>query len=469
MDRGAAARRRTTFAALAFRAKSKTLRRRSGAFLAELMHQQTLPPEQLRELQWESATRMLSWATESTGFYRKFYADHGVEVPAIRSWDDWDAIPTIDRTVVKENSAAFESTEAGPRTVRAAKTGGSTGQPLQTKHDSRVPTLALAWRMYSWWGIEPWDDLARVGRWGFGRMDSLKNGVQWWPSRQTYLDAGLMSPESMASFHQRIRAIRPALLEGYVGSMLEFADFLEESGLETPPLTAVATTAAPLTTSVRRRLETFFQAPVYDEYRGSEFGWIAGECSARNGLHTFADARFVEVVDEHGRRLPPGEVGELVVTDLTNRVFPLIRYRLGDRGAMVDTPCPCGVTLPLMSQPEGRSTDIIRLPSGRSIGHRLMGMFGGHPDSVRLFQIHQRADYSIVVRVVLGAGPDSAQHVETAVEALRQRVQDEVPITTEYVDGLPFTGGKVKYVVSDLAPATPPAPTGSGEPTAPAT
>ena len=70
-------------------------------------------------------------------------------------------------------------------------------------------------------------------------------------------------------------AIRPALLEGYVGSMLEFADFLEGAGLRMPPLRALATTAAPLTGSARRRLETFFDAPVYDEYRGSEFGWSA--------------------------------------------------------------------------------------------------------------------------------------------------------------------------------------------------
>ena len=85
------------------------------------------------------------------------------------------------------------------------------------------------------------------------------------------------------------------------------------------------------------------------------------------------------------------------------------------------------------------------------------------PDSVRLFQIHQRADYSIVVRVVLGAGDASTRHVEAAVEGLRQRIGHEVPITTEYVDRLPFTGGKVKYVLSDLTPSTAPGvPTAAG-------
>lgn len=444
---------RSAFAEMAFRAKSATVRRGNGAFLRELLQQQTMDPGALRDLQWARASAMLRWATEGTSFYPEFYAGHGVDVSAVRGWEDWARLPILDRTVVKEHAAGFLSTEARPRNLRHAKTGGSTGQPLRTEHDARVPTLALAWRMYSWWGVQPWDDLARVGRWGFGRTDALKNAVQWWPTRQTYVDAGLLGPESMRGFHRRMVATRPALLEGYVGSMLELADFLEDEGLRVPPLTAVATTAAPLTTSVRRRLEAFFDAPVYDEYRGSEFGWIAGECRERRGMHAFADVRLVEVVDEEGRLLPPGEVGDLVITDLTNRVFPLVRYRVGDRGALLDEPCACGVTLPLMGQPEGRTTDVLRLPSGRTMGHRLMGMFGKHPDSVRLFQIHQRADHSIVVRVVLGPDPDSTAHVESAVEELRDRIGREVPVTAEYVDELPFTGGKVKYVISDVVPS----------------
>lgn len=446
---------RASLAESAFRAKAATVRRRSGAFSRELMANQALAPEALRDLQWGRATGMLRWATEATTFYPEHLARHGVDLDDVRGWDDWAQLPIIDRTDVKEHSAGFRTAEARPGNVREAKTGGSTGQPLRTMQDARVPSLALAWRMYSWWGVQPWDDLARLARWGFGRADDLRNTLQWWPSRQTYLDAALISPDSMRAFHRKVTASRPALLEGYVGSMLELADFLEAEGLRLPRLTAVATTAAPLTTSVRRRLESFFEAPVYDEYRCSEFGWMAGECRERDGLHVFADARLVEVVDDDGRPLPAGEVGHLVVTDLSNRVFPLIRYRIGDRGALAGEPCPCGVTLPVMRQPEGRVTDVLRLPSGRSLNHRLMAMFSGHPDSVRLFQIHQHADHSITVRVVPGHAHDSAVHVEAAVEELRRRIDHEVPVTTEYVDDLPFTGGKIKYVVSDVAPGVP--------------
>ena len=73
-----------------------------------------------------------------------------------------------------------------------------------------------------------------------------------------------------------------------------------------------------------------------DEYRGSETLWMAGECRLQTGLHVFADARKIEVVDDEGRSLPAGEVGDIVVTDLANRVFPIVRYRLGDRGSLME-------------------------------------------------------------------------------------------------------------------------------------
>ena len=435
---------------VAFDAKLRTVRRDSGAFYRDLLANERLSPDELRELQWRRAQSIVDFALRQTAFYPRHYAQLGVTPGTQLTPEDWSRLPVLDRTTVKANSADMASSEANDRTSRPALTGGSTGEPLKTKHDARVPTLALSWRMYRWWGVQPWDNLARIGRWGFGRKATLKNDVTWWPTKQRYMDAGLITPESMRRFHRDITRIRPALIEGYVGAMLEFADFVEAEGLRIDPPKAVATTAAPLTSASRARLESVFGAPVYDEYRGAEVGWMAGECRERDGLHTFADTRLIEVVDKDGTPLPPGETGDIVLTDLTNRVFPLIRYRLGDRGTLMDGTCACGVTLPRMQQPDGRSTDVLRLPGGRSMGHRLMGMFGNHPEAVRLFQIHQRADYSIVVRVVQGDGADARTHIEEAVEVLRRRVDGAVPVTVEYVDSLPFSGGKIKYVTSDV-------------------
>lgn len=435
-----------------FTVKSRTVRRSSGEYLAELLRNQHLSADELARLQSHRATSIARFAAESTGYYRRLFADHGIDAARLDDPAEWERIPITERAQLKEHDAELRPANS-ERFAREALTGGSTGVPLRTAQDSRVPSLALAWRMYSWWGVQPWDDLARLGRWGFGRFDTLRNRLQWWPSKQLYLDASLMDADSMREFHRAIVRTRPTLIEGYVGGVLDFADFLEAEGLTIPTPIAIATTASPLPPSTRRRIESVLGAPVYDEYRGAEMSWAAGECRMQDGLHIFADAKKLEVVDTNGRPLPAGEVGDIVVTDLANRVFPIIRYRLGDRGSLIDGTCACGVSLPRMAQPDGRITDVLRLPSGMAVT-RLTVMFAKHPESVRLFQIRQNADYSIVVRVVLGPGTDATRHIEDEVEILRRRVAGEVPVTLEYVDSLPHTGAKTKYVISDVPTRT---------------
>lgn len=439
-----------TLKAATFAAKASTVKSAAGRFHSELLANERMSPAALATLQDHLALGIVRTAMSTSSYYRNTYGALGVDPETLAEPGEWAKLPILDRATVKERGAEFPTPDAVGRNVREARTGGSTGEPLRTMHDARVPSLALSWRMYSWWGVQPYDDLARIGRWNFGRRATVKNTVSWWPTRQVYLDASEITTQSMTAFHSSLNRIRPRLLEGYVGALLEFADFLERKGLSVPTPLAVATTAAPLTSSARLRLESVLGAPVYDEYRGSEFGWMAGECEQRDGLHIFSDVRRIEVVDGNGDPAALGELGDLVITDLRNRVFPLIRYRTGDRGILRAEPCSCGRSLPLMEQPQGRTIDMIRLPSGAVLAHRITGMFGAHPEAVRLFQIHQLADHSITIRVVPGDGAHARSLIESTVQDLRNRIHDEVPVRIDYVDSLPYTGGKTKYIISDV-------------------
>lgn len=436
--------------AVAFSVKGRTARRSASRAYRWLLANETRPRDQLDCLTAQSSAAIAQFAASDSPFYRDLYSSRQISLDDLADPQVWHELPVVDRSMLKEHSADVVARSATPAVMREALTGGSTGEPLRSFHDTRVPTLPLSWRMYRWWGVEPWDDIARVGRWGFGRRASIVNALQWWPTRQIYADAALIDRGALEEFTEQVARVKPVLIEGYVGAMLELATFIEISGRQLPAPRAVATTAAPLTEGARTRLQDVFGAPVYDEYRGAELGWMAGECQRQEGLHCFTDMRRIEILDDHGRPQPPGVVGDVVVTDLFNRVFPLVRYRLGDRGSMIETVCPCGVTLPLMDKPDGRTTDLLRLPSGVAVGHRLMGMFGSCPDAVRLFQIFQAADYAVTVRVVRGSHPNAEAQIEAAVSALRGRLRHEVPVRTEYVDRLPYIKGKLKYVMSEV-------------------
>src|SRR5499427_1225585 len=120
--------------------------------------------------------------------------------------------------------------------------------------------------------------------------------------------------------------------------------------------------AEPWTDGVRRALEAGLGCPAYDIYGLSEIigPGVSGECEARDGLHIADDHFLPEIVDPvSGVVLEPGREGELVVTTLTKRAMPLVRYRTGDITTLTLEPCRCGRTSARMARVKGRSDDML--------------------------------------------------------------------------------------------------------------
>ncbi len=89
---------------------------------------------------------------------------------------------------------------------------------------------------------------------------------------------------------------------------------------------------------------------------------IAFECEHRNGLHIHDEHFLPEIIDpQTGQVLPEDETGELVLTTLTTRAFPLIRFRTGDRARLITAPCPCGRPMIRMEWENGRTDSLLNV------------------------------------------------------------------------------------------------------------
>ena len=93
---------------------------------------------------------------------------------------------------------------------------------------------------------------------------------------------------------------------------------------------------------------------------------------------------------------------------------------------------------------------MIRLPDGTIVAGGMFSIFSAVPTAVRQFRMHQNADHSIDVTAVLGDSPTARADAETALVALRDRFGRQVDVRLTVVDSLPYTGGKLKYVTSDV-------------------
>jgi phenylacetate-CoA ligase len=114
--------------------------------------------------------------------------------------------------------------------------------------------------------------------------------------------------------------------------------------------------------ALRRQLEDRLHIVSTDTYGPTEImgPGVAGECHLHDGLHINEDHFIAEVIDPQTLEpVPSGAEGELVMTTITKEGFPLIRYRTGDITSLCPGSCPCGRTFARMARVMGRTDDLI--------------------------------------------------------------------------------------------------------------
>ena len=166
----------------------------------------------------------------------------------------------------------------------------------------------------------------------------------------------------------------------------------------------------------------------------------------------FQDAKHIEFVNDQNMLCSPEQYGRILVTDLYNEVFPLIRYEIGDIGRSLSHKCKCGINLPLMDSVKGRISEIVKLKDGTSIsGEYLTTIFDNYTDSVSAFQIWQKSNYDIAIRVVLkDNSKNTLQALYDVQNNLKVKFKNSLIVEIIEVDEILSDRGKTRYIVSDV-------------------
>jgi phenylacetate-CoA ligase len=152
------------------------------------------------------------------------------------------------------------------------------------------------------------------------------------------------------------------------------ARFIQERNLDAPQLKAVITSSEKLTVEMRKTFQDVYQCKTYDSWSGLEACGLVSECE-HGSLHMSPDLGILEILDEAGQPVKPGEVGEVVCTGLINYDQPLIRYRIGDRMRLGNNNCSCGRNMPtVIEEIVGRVEDTVIGQDGREMV-RFHGIF----------------------------------------------------------------------------------------------
>ncbi len=217
-----------------------------------------------------------------------------------------------------------------------------------------------------------------------------------------------------------------------------------------PALRKVFTGGEVLDESLRNRTRRILGVGIVDNYGTTEF-FPAWQCP-EGSYHLNAEHLVVELLDDNGAAVRPGEFGRVVVTTLENYLAPLIRYDIGDYAMAVAGSCRCGRTLPLIGKVVGRSINLFRLKSGELYLPWRIYDFLDLLTEVRQLQLVQRAPDHFVIKFV--RDKPLAPEVEASIKKnIVDGIGGGVTVELERVSEIPRTKrGKYMAALCEFAP-----------------
>lgn len=354
--------------------------------------------DEIASRQLERLRKILVHAGRDNPFYRARFAEAGFDPGSVRDVTDLSRLPLLTKDDVRQNGDELISEGYRRESMFHRRTGGSTGVPLHLYWDRGAHrTKHLVTRRHdAWAGYRP--GVRRAALWGdTNKRYPLKVQLnKALTERTVYLDTLEMDEARLTAFVDTVRRFRPTSLIGHAHSIYFFTEHLMRHGIDDIRFEGIISTAETLSDAEREAVEAWFGPVLFDRYGCEELALIASECEAHDGLHVAADALVVEVLDGDGST--PGRV---VVTDLTNRGMPFIRYEVGDLATVAHGACACGRGLPRLRRVFGRTSDILFAPDGRRIsGISILDTFMIHVKGVKQAQIVQDELDHVLLRVV---------------------------------------------------------------------
>jgi phenylacetate-CoA ligase len=321
-----------------------------------------LPPGQLRELQLERLKNMVAQAFHNVPLFRRRMTERGMEPGDVQSLDALTRLPFCDKTDLRDSYPFGLFASPMTQIVRLHASTGTTGKPIvvaYTQQDVDVWTNVMS-RSFAACGLHRGDIIQNA--YGYGLFTGglgAHYGAEALGATVIPISGGNTQRQIMVLKDFKVTAI--CCTPSY---FLHIIDQAAEMGVNMKdlPLRAGVFGAEPWTESMRQCIQQESGIKAYDIYGLSEIigPGVAVECTCQAGPHIFEDYFYPEIIDPAtGQPCPDGVEGELVLTTLSKRAMPMIRYRTRDITALTSEPCACGRTLRRIKRISRRSDDMI--------------------------------------------------------------------------------------------------------------
>ena len=387
---------------------------------------ETMPHEQLRQLQNERFMKQMRHVWDNVPYYRQKMEEKGVSIDDIHSIDDLHKLPFLTKDDLREAYPYGLKGMPLSDCVRIHSTSGTTGKRVvafYTQHDVDLWEDCCARAIRAAGGTK--EDVVHVA-YGYGLFTggaglhggSHKAGCLTLPMSSGSTDRQL---QFMTDLGSTILCCTPS----YAAYL---AETIHERGLRDQiHLKAGIFGAEAWSEKMREEIQNSLGIKAYDIYGLTETSGpgVAYECEEQSGMHINEDHFVAEIIDpETGEVLPEGSKGELVFTAITKEAFPLLRYRTKDICILTRKPCSCGRTHVKMSKPMGRSDDMLIVKGVNVFPSQIEAVLleQGYPANYQI--IVDRVNHSDTLEVMVEMAPENFSDSLAKVTSMEKSLVD---------------------------------------------
>jgi len=410
--------------------------------------------EEIQEYQWSKFKEIIEHCYYHVPYYQNLFNQIGLTPDDIRSLKDLQKIPLLTKEIMQNNTERLKATNYPEYKFEYATTGGTTGTPIGIYCERFVriaKQMAYFQMMTERIGCSIKDKSVEIR----SHIFPSKKGKFWKRSlfgRRLLLSPFHINEKTLPKYIEKIKQFKPKYIFSYPSSISAIAAFMRHQKVSPfSSLRGVICMGETLYDWQQDLIRQVLRCNVLGYYGHAEQSLAAGMCEKSNYYHIFPDFGIIELVDSKGKEISAEDrEGEIVVTGLSNPLFPCIRYKTEDFGIYAKEKCACGRESPRLKYIIGRSQEYVVTSDDRRIPIAALNMHIDVFDNVRQFQFYQEKRGEVILRIVK---LDSYTDKDTAYikRELTKKLGNVCSICIDFVENIPTTDrGKHAYLIQKI-------------------
>ncbi|MBD3196716.1 MAG: phenylacetate--CoA ligase family protein [Candidatus Lokiarchaeota archaeon] len=409
-------------------------------------------------LQQERLFNLIKYAIKFIPYYRNIAKSRNITISRESIFEDILQFPILTKDIIRENRNDLHS-DLNRYDYIVNTSGGTTGEPIKILQDKTYKARSEASNiLFDEFGnyhlgdklIRLWGDESEIINMSKGVFKDIKNKVL---KNTIFQNSFKLSEDLIRKYIVEINREKPKIIIAYVQSIYELAKYIRRKNLHVHSINSIITSAGVLTEKMRNFIEETFQSQVFNRYGSREVGIIAMSCENSNLLHLNMHQQYVEILDKDNKRLEEGRKGNIIITNLHNYLMPLIRYKIGDIGALNYSKCKCGRGTIRLENVYGRVVDVFKNSKGDLIDGEYFTHLFYFREGIKKFQVIQNEIEHIVIKIV----PQDDQKInkdfeDDIINKIKIVMGKDCKIGFQYVSDIPPpSSGKFRYTISNVS------------------